>query len=58
MVTYIFPLGGVILGVTFLHEVITWQLIAGGIMILSSLIIANLKGIKTKRKLKPEMNAG
>jgi drug/metabolite transporter (DMT)-like permease len=40
MVTYIFPLGGVILGVIFLNEQITWQLIAGGILIVSSLIIA------------------
>ncbi len=40
MVTYIFPLGGVILGVIFLKEQITWQLIAGGILIVSSLILA------------------
>lgn len=42
MVTYIFPLGGVLLGVIFLHEQITWQLIIGGILILSSLVIVNL----------------
>ncbi len=43
MVTYIFPLGGVILGVIFLHEQITWQLITGGILILVSLVVANWK---------------
>ncbi len=43
MVTYIFPLGGVILGVTFLHEQITWQLLLGGILIVSSLVIVNWK---------------
>jgi drug/metabolite transporter (DMT)-like permease len=43
MVTYIFPLGGVILGVTFLHEQITWQLLLGGILIVSSLLIVNWK---------------
>lgn len=43
MVTYIFPLGGVILGVAVLHEQITWQLIAGGILIVSSLVIANIQ---------------
>jgi len=43
MVTYIFPLGGVILGVMFLHEQITWQLISGGILILVSLVIVNVQ---------------
>jgi len=43
MVTYLFPLGGVILGVTFLHEQLTWQVIAGAIIIISSLAIANLQ---------------
>ena len=41
MVTYLFPLGGVILGVTFLHELLTWQIIAGAVLIISSLVIAN-----------------
>jgi len=41
MVTYLFPLGGVILGVTFLREQLTWQVIAGAILIVSSLVIAN-----------------
>jgi len=41
MVTYLFPLGGVLLGVTFLHEELTWQLITGAILIVLSLIVAN-----------------
>jgi len=41
MVTYLFPLGGVILGVTFLHEQLTWQLITGAILIVASLVVAN-----------------
>jgi len=41
MVTYLFPLGGVSLGVTFLHEQLTWQLIAGAMLIIASLAIAN-----------------
>jgi LPXTG-motif cell wall-anchored protein len=41
MVTYLFPLGGVILGVTFLHEQLTWQIMTGSILILASLGIAN-----------------
>jgi len=43
MVTYIFPLGGVILGVIFLHEQITWQVIAGAVLIIASLAVANLQ---------------
>ena len=41
MVTYLFPLGGVILGATFLSEQITWQVIAGAVLILTSLAVAN-----------------
>ncbi|HEY5982697.1 MAG TPA: DMT family transporter, partial [Anaerolineales bacterium] len=43
MVTYLFPLGGVILGVGFLGEHVTWQLIAGAVLIVCSLAVANLK---------------
>jgi drug/metabolite transporter (DMT)-like permease len=31
----------VILGVTFLHEELTWQLVTGAILIITSLVIAN-----------------
>ncbi len=41
MVTYLFPLGGVILGVAVLHEQLTWQVIAGAALIIASLAIAN-----------------
>jgi drug/metabolite transporter (DMT)-like permease len=41
MVTYLFPLGGVILGVTFLSEKVSWQLLAGAVLIIASLAIAN-----------------
>ncbi|HSD83852.1 MAG TPA: EamA family transporter, partial [Anaerolineae bacterium] len=41
MVTYLFPLGGMILGVTFLHEQLTWQMIAGAGLIVVSLVVAN-----------------
>jgi len=51
MVTYLFPLGGVILGVTFLQERLTWQIIAGAVLIVSSLVIANWE---PKRKLNIE----
>ncbi len=43
MITYIFPVGGVILGVLFLDELLTWQLIAGTVLIIVSLIVVNRK---------------
>jgi len=41
MVTYTFPLGGVILGFLFLNESLTWQLIVGGVLIIASLVVTN-----------------
>ncbi len=46
MVTYIFPLGGVILGAAFLHEDITWQVFAGGALIIISLAVTNKKPVE------------
>jgi drug/metabolite transporter (DMT)-like permease len=42
LVTYLFPLGGVILGVVFLNEQLSWQLLAGAALIVVSLIVANI----------------
>ena len=41
LVTYLFPLGGVILGVIFLDEQLTWQLLVGAVLIILSLVVAN-----------------
>jgi len=49
MVTYLFPLGGVVLGVVFLNEELSWQLIAGAVLIVLSLIVANLQPQKRER---------
>jgi drug/metabolite transporter (DMT)-like permease len=43
MVTYLFPLGGVTLGVLFLNEKLTWQIVTGAVLIILSLIVANWK---------------
>lgn len=43
MVTYLFPLGGVILGVAVLNEQLTWHVIAGAALIIVSLVVANLE---------------
>ena len=43
MVTYLFPLGGVILGVAFLDEQLSWQVLVGGVLIVASLAVANYR---------------
>ncbi len=43
MVTYLFPLGGVTLGVLFLNEPLTWEIVTGALLIILSLVIANWK---------------
>jgi len=47
MVTYIFPPGGVILGVIFLDEQLSWQLFAGAVLIIASLVVVNWKQKKS-----------
>lgn len=42
MVTYLFPLGGVALGVGFLHEPLSWQVVAGAVLIVASLLVVNM----------------
>jgi drug/metabolite transporter (DMT)-like permease len=43
LVTYIFPLGGVILGVVFLDEPLSWQLLVGAALIIVSIAVVNWK---------------
>lgn len=43
MVTYLFPLGGVILGVAFLQEKLSWQVFVGGVLVVLSLVVANMQ---------------
>src|SRR5215216_141856 len=47
MVTYLFPLGGVILGVAFLNEQLSWQLAVGAVLIILSLVVANWQSAKS-----------
>src|SRR5690606_16542077 len=54
MVTYLFPLGGVILGVVFLQEQLTWQVIAGAVLIVSSLVVANWEPKSQETSTLPE----
>jgi len=43
LVSYIFPLGGVLLGVIFLHEDLSWQLFIGALLIIASVVVVNWK---------------
>ena len=47
MVTYLFPLGGVTLGVLFLREPLTWQLVTGAVLIMASLAVASWQPAKS-----------
>jgi drug/metabolite transporter (DMT)-like permease len=49
MVTYLFPLGGVILGVIFLNEQLSWQLMVGAALIVLSLVVANMQPQKQEQ---------
>lgn len=41
MVTYTMPLGGVFLGVLFLHEPLNWNMVSGGLLIVLSVWLVN-----------------
>lgn len=41
VVTYLFPVGGVLLGVVFLGERLTWQLVVGTVLILAGILVVN-----------------
>jgi drug/metabolite transporter (DMT)-like permease len=43
LVTYTMPLGGVLLGVIFLKENLSWNLALGGLLIVISVIMVNRK---------------
>lgn len=50
LVTYVFPLVGVILGAAFLGERPGWQALLGGLLIVSGIAAVNLRWSKTKGK--------
>jgi drug/metabolite transporter (DMT)-like permease len=57
MVTYLFPLGGVILGVAFLNEDLSWQLLFGAVLIILSLVVANIQPQKQERSMEEPATA-
>lgn len=55
MVTYLFPLGGVLLGVAFLNEELSWQVLVGGVLVILSLVVANLQPQKQELHTKEQL---
>jgi drug/metabolite transporter (DMT)-like permease len=49
LVTYLFPVGGVIFGVIFLKEQLSSQLVVGTLLIIASLAVVNWKTGKTRK---------
>jgi len=47
LVSYLFPLGGVVLGVIFLREELTWQLFLGALLIVASIVVVNWRTKET-----------
>ncbi len=41
LVTYVFPLVGVVLGVLFLGETLDWNLVVGGLMVIGGIVLVN-----------------
>jgi drug/metabolite transporter (DMT)-like permease len=50
-------LGGVILGVVFLDEVLSWQLIVGAVLIVLSLIVANMQPQRREQNIEKQAAA-
>lgn len=46
LVTYLFPVGWVAFGVIFLNEPLSWQLLAGAVLIIAGLAVVNWKSKK------------
>ena len=50
MVTYVFPVVGLVLGLVFLHESADWRLLAGSALIVAGILVVNLRlGPRTQR---------
>jgi len=58
LVTYLFPVGGVIFGVIFLDERLTWQLLVGTFLVIASLVVVNWKPVKNTDFRKVAARAG
>jgi drug/metabolite transporter (DMT)-like permease len=53
LVTYVFPVVGVVLGIVFLSEPLTWNMVAGSILVVGGIGVVNRKA-RVKTEVKPE----
>ncbi len=53
MVTYVIPIVGLLLGAVFEHEIIDWELIVGGILIIGGVALVSLRKSPPKQKVEP-----
>ncbi len=56
-VTYIPPLVGVLLGMIFLGEQVTWQAVAGGLLVIAGIAVVNQKSLPNPTLLKQFLRA-
>ncbi len=45
LVTYVFPVVGLILGAVFLHEALTWRLAIGAVLVIAGIVFVNARTI-------------
>jgi drug/metabolite transporter (DMT)-like permease len=43
LVTYVFPVIGLLLGIVFLNEAADWHLLAGSVLIVGGIVVVNLR---------------
>ena len=54
LVTYVFPVVGVVLGIIFLSEPLTWNMIIGSILVVGGIVVVNRKP-RVKTEVKTEV---
>ena len=54
LVTYVFPVVGVVLGIIFLSEPLTWNMIVGSILVVGGIVVVNRKP-RVKAEVQPEV---
>ncbi len=49
LVTYVFPVIGLVLGIVFLHEAADWHLLVGSALVVGGIVVVNLRGLIRSR---------
>lgn len=50
LVTYVFPVVGLLLGIVFLDEVVDWHLLVGSALVVAGIVVVNLRGFTGSRE--------